>query len=166
MNLMVSKWPILSQVIVWSTLCLMVAISCVGTWLYTGHDSPTAFDTLAIVILTVAQVIVALVINVWWNQHRLRPLLATLTPTDLRISRSEMLAAAQNNMSSKREASPKQLVIAGVTAVFASTAMLVSATLQLAWRQPTGLLWLAASFVFAGLAWLHFRRLLARAEKP
>ena len=138
----------------------MVAVACVGTWLYTGHDSPTPLDTFAMIVLTVAQVVPALAVHFWWKRRRLRPLLATLTPTDLRITQSEMRAAVTSAMSAR------QLVIAGAAAVFASTAMLVNAALQLAWRQPTGLLWLAGSFIFACLAWYHFRLLLARTEKP
>jgi hypothetical protein len=154
------KRPILWQVVLWSTLCLMVAIACVGLWLYTGHDNPTALDILALFILTVAQVILALAILFWWKRRRLRPLLATLTPTDLRITQIEMRAAATNAMSGK------QLVMAGVAGVFAATAMLINAALQLAWRQPIGLLWLAGSLIFAGLAWYYFRQLVTRAEKP
>lgn len=156
----VSKRPILSQVIMWSTLCLMVTIACVGTWLHSGHDSPTALDILAIIALTVAQVIPALAIFFWWKRRRLRPLLATLTPTDLPITRAELRAALANGVSAK------QLMIIGVIAVVASTAMLVEAAMQLASQQPTGLLWLVASFFFADQARHHFRRLLARAEKP
>jgi hypothetical protein len=156
----VSKRPILWQVVLWSTLCLMVAIACVGVWLYTGHETPTALDTLAMIVLTVTQVILALGILFWWKRRQLQPLLATLTPTDLRITQSEMRATAMNAMSGK------QLVITGVAGVFASTAMLVNAILQLAWRQPIGLLWLAGSLIFAGLAWYYFRQVIARTEKP
>jgi hypothetical protein len=98
----VPKRPILWQVVLWSTLCLMVAIDCLGLWLYTGHDTPTALDVLVLFVLTVAQVILALAILFWWKRRRLRPLLATLTPTDLRITQSEMRAAATNAMSSKQ----------------------------------------------------------------
>jgi|SRR5665647_659522 len=156
----VPKRPILWQVVLWSTLCLIVAIACVGLRLYTGHDNPTTLDILAMFILTVAQVILALAILFWWKRRRLRPLLATLTPTDLRITQIEMRAAATNAMSGK------QLVMAGVASVFAATAMLINAALQLAWRQPIGLLWLAGSLIFAGIAWYYFRQLVTRAEKP
>lgn len=160
LDLTVSKRPILSQVIVWATLCLMVAIACVATWLYTGHDSPTAPDTLAIIVFTVVQVISALAIHFWWKRHRLRPLLATLTPTELRITSSELRAAATNAMSLRH------LMFTGVAQVSASTAMLVNATLQLTGRHPTtGLLSLALGSLFAGLAWYYLRQLLARAEK-
>ena len=158
--IIVPKRPILWQVVLWSTLCVMVAIACVGLWLYTGHDNPTALDILAMFILTVAQVILVLAILFWWKRRRLRPLLATLTPTELRITQIEMRAAATNAMSGK------QLVMAGVAGVFAATAMLINAALQLAWRQPIGLLWLAGSLIFAGIAWYYFRQLVTRAEKP
>jgi hypothetical protein len=159
--IVVPKRPILWQVVLWSTLCLMVAVSCIGVWLYTGRDTPNALNTLAIIVLTIAQVILGFAILFWWKRRRLRPLLATLTPTELRITNSEMRAAATNAMSAK------QLVIAGVASVFASTATLVNAALQLtAWQQPIGLLWLAGSLTFAGLAWYYFRKLITRAEKP
>jgi hypothetical protein len=158
--IIVPKRPILWQVVLWSTFCLMVAIACVGLWLYTGHDNPTALDIVAMFIITVAQVILALAILFWCKRRRLRPLLATLTPTDLRITQIEMRAAGTNAMSGK------QLVMAGVAGVFAATAMLINAALQLAWHQPIGLLWLAGSLIFAGLAWYYFRQLVTRAEKP
>ncbi len=159
--IVVPKRPILWQIVLWSTLCLMVAIACVALWLYTGHDTPTALDTLAMILLTVVQVILALAILFWWKRRRLRPLLATLTPTDLRITQAEMRAAATNAMSAK------QLLIAGVAGTFASTAMLFNAVLQFVWRQPTGLLWLAGSLMFAGVAWYYLNQLIRRtAEKP
>jgi hypothetical protein len=159
MAIVISKRPILAQVILWSTLCAMVAIACVGSWAITGHDTPTGIDIIGMIVLTVAQVILALVILFWWKRRRLRPLLATLKLTDLRISQSEMRAAATNAMS------VKQIVIAGVAGVFASTAMLVSGAVQLALRQPTGFIWLGCSLVFAGLAYYYFKQLIARTEK-
>jgi hypothetical protein len=127
------------------------------TGLYTGHDTPTALDTLAMVVLTVAQVIVAVAILFWWKRRKVRPLLATLTPTDLRITSRVMREAATNAMSSK------QLVIAGVASVFASAAMLINAALQLVWRQPIGFL---GSLMFVGFAWYYLRQLVNRADKP
>jgi hypothetical protein len=158
MAIVISKRPILSQVVLWSTLCAMVAISCVGLWAATGHDTPTGLDTIGIVALTAAQVILALAIFFWWKRRRLRPLLATLPPTDLRITASEMRAAATSTMSAK------QIVVAGAASVFASTAMLVNGAVQLATRQPIGLIWLGCSLVFAGLAYYYFKQLIARAE--
>jgi len=89
----------------------------------------------------------------------MRPLLATLPLTDLRINHSEMRAAATNAMS------VKQLVITGVASVVASTAMLVSGIIQLVLRQPTGFIWFGCSFVFAVLAYYYFKQLIARTEK-
>jgi hypothetical protein len=157
--IVISKRPILSQVILWSALCAMVAISCVGLWATTGHDTPTGTDTIGIVVLTIAQVILAVAIFFWWKRRRLQPLLATLSPTDLRITASEMRAAATNAMSAK------QIVVAGAASVFASTAMLVNGAIQLATRQPIGFVWLGCSLVFAGLAYYYFKRLIDRAEK-
>jgi len=159
MDITLSKRPILFQVILWSTLCAIVAISCVGLWAVTGHDTPTGIDTILIILLTVAQVILALEILYWRQRRRLRPLLATLTPTDLRISQSEMRAAATNAMS------VKQIVIVGALGVFASTAMLFSGAVQLALRQSIGFVWLGGSLVFAVLAYYYFKQLIARSEK-
>jgi hypothetical protein len=160
LDITVSKRPILSQVVLWTTLCAMAAISCIGLWTATGHDTPTAIDIIGALVLTFAQLILALAILFWWKRRRLRPLLATLPPTDLRITQSEMRAAATNAMSLK------QIVIVGVAAVFASTAMLVSGAVQLALGQPVGLVWLAISLVFAVLAYYYFKRLIDRTEKP
>ncbi len=61
--------------------------------------------------------------------------------------------------------SVKQIVITGVAGVVASTAMLVSGIIQLVLRQPTGIVWLGCSLVFAGLAYYYFKQLIARTEK-
>ena len=157
--IVIPRRPFLWQGILWGALCLMVAAACISVWLYTGHDTPTGIDMVGMVVLTAAQVIVALTVLFWWKRRKVRPLLATLTPTDLRITQSEMRSAAANAMSGK------QLAIAGVAGVFASAAMLVNAILQLVWRQPVGLLWLVGSLLFAGSAWYYLRRLVNRAEK-
>jgi hypothetical protein len=159
MEITLSKRPILLQVLLWSTLCAMVALACVGMWAITGHDTPTGIDIIGMIILTVAQVILALAILFWWKRRRMRPLLATLPLTELRINHSEMRAAATNAMS------VKQLVITGVAGVVASTAMVVSGIIQLVLRQPTGLIWLVCSLVFAGLAYYYFKQLIARTER-
>jgi hypothetical protein len=159
MEITLSKRPILSQVILWGTLCAMVAVACVGLWAITGHDTPTGIDTILMIVLTVAQVILALAILFWWKRRRMRPLLATLPLTDLRISQSEMRTAATNAMS------VKQIVIVGALGVFASTAMLFSGAVQLALRQPIGFVWLGGSLVFAVLAYYYFKQLIARSEK-
>jgi hypothetical protein len=155
----VPKRPIMLQVILWTSLCLMVAAACVASYLYTHHDSPTGLDTLAIAALTAVQVVVALAIMFTRKRRQLAPQLATLIPTDQRITRSQMRAAATNAMSRK------QLIVAGVSVVFASIGMLINGALHLAWGKPLGFLWLATSLMFAGLAWYYFRRLLARTEK-
>jgi hypothetical protein len=157
--ILVPKRPILWQTGLWMTLCLMVAIGCVGLWLWTGHDTPTALDILVLIILTVAQAVTGSAILFWWKRRRLRPLLATLTPTALRITPTELRAALMDAMS------VKQLVFAGVAAVFASTAMLVNALIQLAWRQPAAVLFLAGSILFACLAWRYFAELVARTNR-
>jgi hypothetical protein len=56
-----------------------------------------------------------------------------------------MRAAATNAMSGK------QLVMAGVAGVFAATAMLINAALQLAWRQPYGLQAVSSSQASLGI---------------
>jgi hypothetical protein len=160
LDITLPKRPILFHVVLWSTLCAMIAISFIGLWAITGHDTPTVIDTIGMIVLTVAQVILAFAILYWRQRRRLRPLLATLTPTDLRISQSEMRAAATNAMS------VKQIVIVGALGVFASTAMLFSGAVQLALRQPIGFVWLGGSLVFAVLAYYYFKQLIARSEKP
>lgn len=157
--MVVPKRPILWQVVLWGALCIFVAIACAGVWLYTGDDQPTTLDTFAMFVLTVAQVLVALAILFWWKRRRLRALLATLTPTDLRITRSEVRAAATNAMSGR------QLVIAAAAGAVASVAMLADAALQFEWGQPMALLWFAGAVIFASLAWYYFQQLIARAKK-
>ncbi len=159
LDLIVSKRPILSQVILWGTLCLMVAIACAAMWLYTGHDSPTVIDALGIIVLTVTQVVVALALHFWWERRRLEAQYATFTPTDLRITQSEMRAAATNTRSFK------QMIFTGVAAACGSTAMLVDGAIQLASLQLTGLLPLGVSLMLAGLAWYYLRQVLSRAER-
>jgi hypothetical protein len=156
--LTIPRRPVLWQVALWGTLCAMVAIACVAIWLYTGHGDPTATDTIGMIVLTIAQILVGFGILRWWKLRRLRPVLATLQPTDLRLTQSAMRDAAANVMSGK------QLVIAGVSSTFAATAALVNGAIQIATRQPIGLLWIVISLVFAGLAALWFTRLLKRAE--
>jgi hypothetical protein len=160
LDITLPKRPILFQVILWGTLCAMIAISCIGLWAITGHDTPTVIDTIGMIVLTVAQVILAFAILYWRQRRRLRPLLATLPLTDLRISQSEMRAAPTNAMS------VKQLVSLGAAGVFTSAAMLFSGVAQLALRQPIGFVWLGCSLVFAALAYYYFKRLIARTERP
>jgi hypothetical protein len=156
--LTIPRRPVLWQIALWGTLCAMVAIACVAIWLYTGHGDPTATDTIGMIVLTIAQIIVGFVILRWWKLRRLRPVLATLEPTDLRLTQKAMRDGAANVMSAK------QLVIAGVSSTFAATAALINCAIQIATRQPIGLLWLVIGLVFAGLAALWFTRLLRRAE--
>src|SRR5437016_3583003 len=144
--LTIPRRPVLFQIALWGTLCAMVALACVAIWLYTGHDNPTALDTIAMVVLTIAQLIIAFAVLRWWKLRRLRPLLATLPLSDLKISQSAMRAAGANAMSGK------QLMVAGVASACAATAALVSGVIQLALRQPIGIFWLAISLVFALLA--------------
>ena len=154
----VPKRPILWQVGLWSALCAMVAIACVVMWAYTRHDNQTATDIAGMIVLTVAQTAIAFAVLRWWKLRRLRPLLATLRPTDLRITRTEMRTAAVNAMS------VKQLVVTGASSVFASAAMLINAAIQLATHHAIGFFWLAISLVFAGVATYYFKRLIERAE--
>ena len=156
--LAIPRRPVLWQIALWGTLCAMVAIACFAIWLYTGHGDPTATDTIGMIVLTIAQILVGFAILRWWKLRRLRPVLATLQPTDLRLTQKAMRDAATNVMSGK------QLVIAGAASTFAATAALVNGAIQIATRQPIGLLWLVISLVFAGLAVLWFTRLLKRAE--
>jgi hypothetical protein len=150
--------PVLWQISLWCTLFAMVAIAWLVIWLYTGHDNPTVVDAIAMIVLTIAQLLIAFATLRWWKLRHLRPLLATLQPSDLKLTQSAMPDAAMNAMSLK------QLLIAGVSSTFAATAALASGVIQLATRQPIGLFWLAICLVFAGLAVYYFKRLLKRAE--
>jgi len=60
-NIVDPSLPILWHVIFWAALCVIVAVACVGLWLYTA---PSTLDVIAILALT-AQVILAFPILVW-----------------------------------------------------------------------------------------------------
>ncbi|MGY4503351.1 hypothetical protein ACVWYH_007308 [Bradyrhizobium sp. GM24.11] len=156
LDVVVPRRPILWQVALWSTFCLFVAVDCVSLWLYTGHDTPTGFDIFGVLALAATQLLVALAILFGWRRRQLAPLIATLTPTELRITRSDMRKAATNAMSSK------QLLFAGLASLFlfASVAMLINGGLQLAWHHPTCLLWIACGVAFAGNAWFYLRQVV------
>jgi hypothetical protein len=156
--LTIPRRPVLWYIALWGSLCAMIATACVAIWLYTGHDEPTASDIIGMMVLTTAQILVAFAILRWWKLRRLRPILATLQPTQLRVTQSATRDAAVKVMSLK------QLLVAGVASTFAAATALVSGAVQLALRQPIGVLWLAISLVFVGLAALWFTRLLKRAE--
>ena len=132
-----AKRPILAQVIMWTALCAMVALACLAMWAITGHDDPTGVDIVGMIALTASQIFIAFAGLRWWKLRELRPLLGTLTRTDLRIEPAQIRAAAVNAMS------VKQLVVAGVSSVFAASAALVSGALQLALHHQTGLIWIA-----------------------
>src|ERR1044072_4824587 len=59
------KRAVLWQVVLWSTLCLMVTAACVTVWFTTRHDSPTGLDALTIAVLTIAQVVTGLAMLFW-----------------------------------------------------------------------------------------------------
>ena len=157
--IMTPRRPVLWQVGFWSMLCAMVAIACVAMWAYSGHDSPTLTDTAGIAVLTIAQLATAFALLRWRKLRRLRPLLATLPRTDLQISQSEMRKAATNAMSGR------QLAIALAANVFAASAMLLNAALQLPRRDPMGFFWLVLSLPFASLAAYYLRLLIGRTAK-
>lgn len=154
----IPRRPVLWQVVMWSTLVLMVALACVGAWLYTGHESPTVVDGFAMILLTVGEIAVGLAILFWWKRRQVRPLLANLPRTELRITQAQIRAAAANAMPDG------QIRLAAIAGVFASLAMLVNAGLQLAWHNLIGLFWLSGSLIFAGVAWYYFRLLISRSR--
>jgi NADH:ubiquinone oxidoreductase subunit K len=160
MALVIPRRPILSQLVMWSTLILMVAIACGGVWLYTGHDNPSGVDGFAIALVSAAEIMVGLAVFFCWKRHQVRPLLATLPRTQLRITPGQMRASAASAMSRT------QVAAAAVAGIIASVAMCVNGALRLSWHQPLGLLWFVGSVFFAGLAWYYFKLLIRRAHEP
>jgi len=157
--LTIPQRPVLWQISLWSSVCAMVVIACAAVWLYTGHGNPTTVDAVGMIVLTAAQLLVAFGVLRWWKLRRLRPLLATLRPSNLKMTRSAIQGVGVNAMS------VTQLVIAGVASACAATAALINGAIQLALRQPMSIFWLVLSLVFAGLAFIWFKRLKDRAEK-
>jgi hypothetical protein len=63
LTMTVPKRPILWHIALWGTLCLMVAVAGIVVWAYTRHANPTLIDTISMMALTFAQVVVALLEN-------------------------------------------------------------------------------------------------------
>jgi vacuolar-type H+-ATPase subunit I/STV1 len=152
----VPKRPILWQIALWSTLCLMVALAGIVVWAYTRHQNPTLIDTISMMVLTFVQVVVALLILRWRKRRALRPLLASLPTTDLRITRSDLQRQTMNTMS------VRQLVLLGAINVMACSSFLIGGIIFLILGQPQGFFYLAGALLFGTLAIVHYRRLIDR----
>jgi hypothetical protein len=154
----VPKRPILWQIALWGTLCLMVAGAGFVVWAFTRHENPTLIDTISMMVLTFAQVVVALLILRWRKLRELRPLLARLPTTDLRITRSDMQRQTMNAMSIR------QLILLGAINVMACSSLLISGIIFLVLSQSQGFFYLAGALLFGTLAIVYYRRLIDRVE--
>ena len=154
----VPKRPVLWQIALWGTLCLMVAVAGFAVWAFTGHENPTLIDAMSMMLLTFAQVVAALLILRWRKLRELRPLLSSLPTTDLRITRSDMQRQATNAMSIR------QLILLGAINVMACSSFLIGGVIFLALRQPQGFFYLAGALLFGTLAIVYYHRLIDRVE--
>lgn len=152
----IPKRPVLWQIGLWGTLCLMVAGAAFMVWAFTRHDNPTLIDTISMMVLTFAQAAVALLVLRWRKLRELRPLLATLPTTDLRITRSQMRRRTMNAMS------VRQLIVIGSINLMASSSLLTSGIVLLALGQSKGLFCLAGTLLFGALAIVYYRSLIDR----
>jgi hypothetical protein len=150
------KRPILWQITLWGTLCLMVAAAGFLVWAVTRHENPTVIDTISMMALTFAQVVVAFLVLRWHKLRGLRPLLASLPTTDLRITRSDMQRQTMNAMS------VRQLILLGAIHVLAFTSFLISGIIFLVLSQWQGVVYLAGALLFGTLAIVYYRRLIDR----
>ena len=159
----VPRWPILSQVVMWTVLCAMVAVAGVIVWAVNRHDSPNAGDVAAMASLTAVQVYASLLLFRWWQLRRLRPLLAGAQPTDERITRADVERALSAGAGA---VSVRQLVVIGAVNVFASAVVLVTFIVFLILGQSLAWLFLPMAVLFGGLAVVYFRRLMLKVETP
>ena len=150
------KRPILWQITLWGTLCLMVAAAGFLVWALTRHENPTVIDTISMMALTFVQVVVAFLVLRWHKLRGLRPFLASLPTTDSRITRSDMQQQTMNAMS------VRQLILLGAINVMACTSFLISGIIFLVLSQWQGVLHLAGALLFGTLASVYCRRLIGR----
>lgn len=154
----VPKRLIVWQIKLWGTLCLMVAAAGFVVWALTRHENPTLIDTISMMALTFAQVVVALLILRWHKLRGLRPLLASLPTTDLRITRSHMQRQTMSAMS------VRLLVLLGASNVMACLSLLISGIIFLVLNRPQAVFYLAGALMFGALAIVYYRRLIDRIE--
>jgi CHASE2 domain-containing sensor protein len=88
--MIVPKRPILWQIALGGTICVMGAVAGIAVWPYTRHGDPALTDIIGMLVLILVMVFVAFMILRWWKLRGLRPLLASLQTTDLKITRSDM----------------------------------------------------------------------------
>jgi hypothetical protein len=154
----VPRRPVLWQIALWGTLCLMVAAAGFAVWAFTQHESPTLIDTIAMMALTFIQAVVAFLILRWRKLRELRPLLAGFATTDLRITRNDLQRQTMNAISIR------QLVLIGAINVMACTSLLISGIIFLILGHAQGIFYLAGALLFGVLAIVYFRRMIARVE--
>ncbi|CAN7403145.1 hypothetical protein LJR220_003611 [Bradyrhizobium sp. LjRoot220] len=156
--MIVPKRPMLWQIALWGTLCLMVVAAGFVVWAFTRHENPTLVDTISMMVLTFAQVVVAFLFLRWLKLRELRPLLASLPTTDLKITRSDMQRQSMNAMSIR------QLILLGAINVMACSSFLISGIIFLILSQSQGLFYLAGALLFGALTFLYYRLLIDRVE--
>ncbi len=156
--LTVPRRPVLWQIALWGTLCLMVAAAGFVVWAFTRHESPTLIDTITMMVLTFVQAVVAFLILRWRKLRELRPILASFPTTDLRITRNYLQRQTMNAMSIR------QLVLLGAINVMACTSFLIGGIIFLVLGHPQAIFYLAGALLFGVLALVYYRRLIARVE--
>ena len=154
----VPKRPILWQIALWGALCLMVVGSGFVVWAFTRHENPTLIDFISMLVLTFVQVVVTLLILRWRKLRELRPILANLPTTDLRITRSDMQRQTINATSTK------QLILLGAINVMACWSLLISGIVFLVLGQSQGILFFVGALLFGVVTIVYYRRLIDRVE--
>lgn len=156
--IIVPKRPILWQAALWGAFCLMVAFSGFMVWAFARHTNPTLMDIISMLVLTFVQVVVALLILRWRKLRELRPILASLPTTDLRITRSDMRRQTTSAMSIR------QLILLGVINVIACSSLLISGIIFLVLGQTQAVLLFVGALLFGAVAIVYYRRLIDRVE--
>ena len=152
----VPKRPILWQVTLWSAICVMAAVAGIAFWPYTRHGDTTLTDMIGMIVLTFVLVLVAFVLLRWRTLRGLRPLLASLPTTDLRITRSDAQRQVTDAMSTR------QLILVVAAAFIACSSFLINAIIFLMMGRSVGFLYLAGGLLFGAPAIVYCRRLIDR----
>jgi hypothetical protein len=156
--------PILWQVMLWLVFTLFVLATVLIMWAVTGHDDPTPADGLLIVLMVIVEAAVGLVLLRSRTLHRLRPVLADLSPTNERITPSDVQQIMKADADS---ATNKQLVLRGAIGIAASVAFIANFILQLTVGHGQlwiALLWLAGAILFGITAAGVFTRVISRSK--
>jgi FtsH-binding integral membrane protein len=155
--------PILLQVVLWLAFALIVVVSELILWAYTGHDNPTATDGLVVFIVAILGAVVGLALLRSWKLRRLRPVLAGLPLTDERITSHDVQQAMKANVNAT---SHKQLIVQGVVGVAACMCFIFSFVVQsILGHLGIALVSLAAAILFGFTAAMVFARLVRQVER-